>query len=63
MKKYMSGRERQEYLLEILKEYMSEECLIDNLMGYFSSDETVAALESICRDYDLWTDDEEDEDE
>lgn len=47
------SREYQEKLLSLVEGYLSEESLIDDIMGYFSSDETCACLESICRDYDI----------
>lgn len=53
MIKYKSGRELQEELLERIRTYMSDECLIDELMCFFSSDETVGALVDIANTYDI----------
>lgn len=64
MIKYKSGRELQEELLERIRTYMSDDCLIDELMCFFSSDETVEALLDIANSYDVdVTDITEDEDE
>lgn len=50
---YKSGRELQEELLERIRTYMSDECLIDELMCFFSSDDTVEALLDIANSYDV----------
>ena len=50
---YKSGRELQEELLERIRTYMDDECLIDELMCFFSSDETVGALLDIANSYDV----------
>lgn len=53
MIKYKSGRELQEELLERIRTYMSDDCLIDELMCFFSSDDTVEALLDIANSYDV----------
>lgn len=64
MIKYKSGRELEQELLERVRTYMDDECLINELMCYFSSDETVEALLDIANSYDVdVTDITEDEDE
>lgn len=63
MIKYKSGRELQEELLERIRTYMSDDCLIDELMCFFSSDETVEALLDIANSYDVPVSDITDEDE
>lgn len=64
MIKYKSGRELQEELLERIRTYMDDECLINELMCFFSSDDTVEALLDIANSYDVdVTDITEDEDE
>lgn len=63
MIKYKSGRELQEELLERIRTYMSDECLIDELMCFFSSDETVGALLDIANSYDVPVSDLTDEEE
>lgn len=41
-------------LLELIRENgISDETIVSELMCYFSSDDTCAALESICTDYDI----------
>lgn len=63
---YKSGRELQEELLERIRTYMSDDCLINELMCFFSSDETVEALLDIANSYDVPVSDiaeDEDEDE
>lgn len=64
---YKSGREIESELLERIREYMSDEAIVDALMCFFSSDDTIDALTDIASDYDIdvsdITDDEEDEDE
>lgn len=61
---YNSGRELQNELLERIREYMSDESIIDELMCYFDSDTTVEALLDIANSYDVdVTDITEDEDE
>lgn len=49
----MSGRELEYELLEKLRQYVSDTDILNNMLGYFSSDETVAALKSACDDYDI----------
>lgn len=63
MIKYKSGRELQEELLERIRTYMSDDCLIDELMCFFSSDDTVEALLDIANSYDVPVSDITDEDE
>lgn len=68
MIKYKSGREIESELLERIRDYMSDECIVDALMCYFSSDDTVDALTDIANDYDIdvsdiTEDEDEDEDE
>lgn len=53
MIKYKSGREIESELLERIRDYMSDECIVDALMCYFSSDDTVDALTDIANDYDI----------
>ena len=48
-----SGRELQEDLLERIRTYMSDDCLINELMCFFSSDDTVEALLDIANSYDV----------
>ena len=50
---YKSGRELQEELLERIRTYMSDDCLINELMCFFSSDDTVGALLDIANSYDV----------
>lgn len=42
-----------ELLDRIRENGLSDETIVSELMSYFSSDETCAALESICDDYDI----------
>lgn len=60
---YKSGRELQEELLERIRTYMDDECLINELMCFFSSDDTVEALLDIANSYDVPVSDITDEDE
>lgn len=54
MAKAVYSRDYEWELLTKLKEYgVSDEDLVSGLLGYFSSDDTCAALESICDDYDV----------
>ena len=57
----MSGRELEYELLEKLRQYVSDTDILNNMLGYFSSDETVAALKSACDDYDIDYEEYEDE--
>lgn len=63
---YKSGREIEQELLSRIRDYMSDECIVDALMCYFSSDDTVDALTDIANDYDIdvtdITGDDEEED-
>ena len=63
MYKYKSKREIEQELLSRIRDYMSDECLINELMCYFSSDETVEALLDIANSYDVPVSDITDEDE
>lgn len=63
MIKYKSGRELEQELLERVRTYMDDECLINELMCYFSSDETVEALLDIANSYDVPVSDLTDEEE
>lgn len=64
MIKYKSGREIEQDLLSRIRDYMSDECIVDALLYYFSSDETVGALVDIANTYDIDISDiTEDEDE
>ena len=64
MIKYKSGRELEQELLSRIRDYMSDECIVDELMCYFSSDDTVKALLDIANNCDVdVTDITEDEDE
>ena len=49
----MSGRELEYELLEKLRQYVSDTDILNNMLGYFNSDETIAALKSACDDYDI----------
>lgn len=49
----MSGRGLEYELLEKLRQYVSDTDILNNMLGYFNSDETVAALKSACDDYDI----------
>lgn len=53
MIKYKSGRELEQELLSRIRDYMSDECIIDELMCYFSSDDTVEALLDIANNCDV----------
>lgn len=49
-------------LLDLLEENgVSKEEICDHLLSWLSSDDTCAALESMCTDYDIDYEDEEDE--
>lgn len=63
MIKYKSGRELEQELLERVRTYMDDECLINELMCFFSSDETVEALLDIANTYDIDISDITDEEE
>ena len=64
MIKYKSGRELEQELLSRIRDYMSDECIVDELMCYFSSDDTVEALLDIANNCDVDVADiTEDEDE
>lgn len=53
MIKYKSGRELEHELLSRIRDYMSDECIVDELMCYFSSDDTVEALLDIANNCDV----------
>ena len=59
---YKSGREIESELLERIRDYMSDDCIVDALLCYFSSDDTVDALTDIASDYDIDVSDITDDD-
>lgn len=49
-----------ELMLKIRDAGVSDETIVSEFLSYFSSDDTCAALESICDDYDIeYEEDEE----
>ena len=57
----MSGRELEYELTNKLREYLSDTDILNEVLAYFNSDDTVAALKSACDDYDISYEEFEDE--
>ena len=60
---YKTGRELEQELLSRIRDNMSDETIVDELMCYFSSDETVEALLDIANTCDVPISDITDDDE
>ena len=54
------GRDKQSELIDLLTESgVSADTVLNHFLDYFSADECVEALEDLCKELDLLTDEEE----